>query len=79
MRYARKITGVSKVYAVVGGFHLGGPAFEPIVPQTVEVLAAFDPEVLVPTHCTRFRAIHALAQKMPAAFHHSSVLTTFAL
>ena len=79
VRYARKITGISKVYAVVGGFHLGGPAFEPIVPQTVEALAAFDPEVLVPTHCTGFRAIHALAQKMPAAFHQSSVLTTFAL
>ncbi len=79
VRYARKITGISEVYAVVGGFHLGGPAFEPIVPETVEALAAFDPVVLVPTHCTGFRAIHALAQKMPEAFHQSSVLTTFAL
>ncbi len=79
VRYARKITGISKVYAVVGGFHLGGPAFEQIVPETVEALASFDPVVLVPTHCTGFRAIHALAQKMPEAFHQSSVLTTFAL
>ena len=79
VRYARKITGISKVYAVVGGFHLGGPAFEPIIPDTVEALAAFDPGVLVPTHCSGFRAIHALAQKMPNAYHQSSVLTTFAL
>jgi 7,8-dihydropterin-6-yl-methyl-4-(beta-D-ribofuranosyl)aminobenzene 5'-phosphate synthase len=76
VRYARKITGISKVYAVVGGFHLGGPAFEPIIPDTVEALAAFDPGVLVPTHCSGFRAIHALAQKMPNAYHQSSVLTT---
>ena len=79
VRYAKKITGISEVYAVVGGFHLGGPAFEQIIPETVEALASFDPGVLVPTHCTGFRAIHALAQKMPEAFHQSSVLTTFAL
>ena len=79
VRYARKITGISEVYAVVGGFHLGGPAFEPIIPETVEALAAFDPGVLVPTHCTGFKAIHALATRLPDAFHQSSVLTTFAL
>jgi len=79
VRYARKITGISEVYAVVGGFHLGGPAFEPIIPETVEALAAFDPGVLVPTHCTGFKAIHALATRLPDAFYQSSVLTTFAL
>jgi 7,8-dihydropterin-6-yl-methyl-4-(beta-D-ribofuranosyl)aminobenzene 5'-phosphate synthase len=79
VRYATKITGIDKVHAIIGGFHLGGPAFESIIPETVEALAAFDPGVLVPTHCTGFRAIHALAQRMPDAFHQSSVLTTFAL
>ena len=79
VRYARKITGISEVHAIVGGFHLGGPAFEPIIPETVEALAAFDPGVLVPTHCTGFKAIHALATRLPDAFYQSSVLTTFAL
>jgi 7,8-dihydropterin-6-yl-methyl-4-(beta-D-ribofuranosyl)aminobenzene 5'-phosphate synthase len=79
VRHARKLTGVSEVYAVIGGFHLGGPAFEPIIPETVEALAAFDPGVLVPSHCTGYKAMHALHARLPAAFHQSSVLTTFAL
>lgn len=79
VRYARKITGIGKVHAIIGGFHLGGPAFESIIPETVEALAAFDPGVLVPTHCTGFKAIHALATRLPDAFHQSSVGTTFAL
>jgi len=79
VRYATKITGTSEVYAVIGGFHLGGPAFEPIIPDTVEALAAFDPGVVVPTHCTGYKAIHALLSRLPEAFHQSSVLTTFAL
>jgi len=79
VRYARKITGISEVHAIVGGFHLGGPAFELIIPETVEALAAFDPGVLVPTHCTGYKVIYALYARMPDAFHQSSVLTTFAL
>jgi 7,8-dihydropterin-6-yl-methyl-4-(beta-D-ribofuranosyl)aminobenzene 5'-phosphate synthase len=38
VRHATKITGISEVHAIVGGFHLGGPAFEPIIPETVEAL-----------------------------------------
>jgi 7,8-dihydropterin-6-yl-methyl-4-(beta-D-ribofuranosyl)aminobenzene 5'-phosphate synthase len=79
VRYARKITGMEKVHAIIGGFHLNGPAFEPMIPQTVAALAAFEPDVLVPTHCTGFEAIHALADRMPAAFYQGSVGTTFVL
>jgi 7,8-dihydropterin-6-yl-methyl-4-(beta-D-ribofuranosyl)aminobenzene 5'-phosphate synthase len=79
VRQATKLTGISQVYAIVGGFHLGGPAFEPIIPETVEALAALDPGVLVPTHCTGYKAIHALYDRLPDAFHQSSDLTTFAL
>jgi 7,8-dihydropterin-6-yl-methyl-4-(beta-D-ribofuranosyl)aminobenzene 5'-phosphate synthase len=79
VRYATKITGIGEVYAVVGGFHLGGPAFEPTIPETVEALAAFDPGLLVPAHCTGYKATHALNARLPNAFHQSSVLTTFAL
>jgi 7,8-dihydropterin-6-yl-methyl-4-(beta-D-ribofuranosyl)aminobenzene 5'-phosphate synthase len=79
VRHATKITGISEVHAIIGGFHLGGPAFEPTIPETVEALAAFDPGVLVATHCTGYRATHALNARLPDAFHQSSVLTTFAL
>lgn len=79
VRYARKLTGIDQVYAVIGGFHLNGPYFEPIIPQTCEALAAFMPTFLVPTHCTGWRAMHTLAREFPDAFIQSSVGTRFDL
>ncbi len=71
--YARRLTGVDRVAAVVGGFHLSGPAFEPIIDPTVDALAAFHPEVVVPAHCTGWRAGHALATRLPDAYVPNSV------
>jgi 7,8-dihydropterin-6-yl-methyl-4-(beta-D-ribofuranosyl)aminobenzene 5'-phosphate synthase len=77
VRYARKITGVDQVYAVIGGFHLAAPIPEPVIWQTVEALAEFGPEVVVPGHCTGWRAIHALAAAFPDAFVQGSVGTRY--
>jgi 7,8-dihydropterin-6-yl-methyl-4-(beta-D-ribofuranosyl)aminobenzene 5'-phosphate synthase len=30
-RYARRLTGNRPLYAVMGGFHLNGPLFEPLI------------------------------------------------
>ncbi|MCL4421602.1 MAG: MBL fold metallo-hydrolase [Actinobacteria bacterium] len=76
-RYARRLTGVEKVYAVIGGFHLGGPIFEPIIPHVTQELAALEPAVIVPAHCTGWKATHALAAKMENAFIQNSVGTKF--
>ncbi len=66
--YARKVTGVDKVHVVMGGFHLTGPAFEPIIGQTIEGLQAFKPDYVVPTHCTGRKAAMAFEEAMPAEF-----------
>jgi 7,8-dihydropterin-6-yl-methyl-4-(beta-D-ribofuranosyl)aminobenzene 5'-phosphate synthase len=79
VRYARKLTGVERVYAVIGGFHLNGPLFEPIIPNTCEALAELAPEVIVPAHCTGWRATHALAARFPDVFIQNSVGTRFEL
>lgn len=76
-RYARRLTGVDKVHAVMGGFHLGGPLFEPIIPQVTKELASLQPEVVVPGHCTGWKATHAIAAAMPDAFIQNSVGTRF--
>jgi len=34
-RYALRLTGVAKLHAVIGRFHLTGPLFEPIIDDTV--------------------------------------------
>ena len=79
VRYARKITGVDRVHAVLGGFHLAGLLFEPIIPPTVEALREIGPEVVVPSHCTGWRAIHALADAFPEGFIPGSVGTRYVL
>jgi 7,8-dihydropterin-6-yl-methyl-4-(beta-D-ribofuranosyl)aminobenzene 5'-phosphate synthase len=79
LRYARKLTGVDRLYAVIGGFHLNGPLFEPIIPHTCDALAELGPEVIVPTHCTGWRAVHTLAAQFPDAFIQNSIGTRFEL
>jgi len=78
VRYARTLTGIETVYAVIGGFHLPGPP-TPVTVRTSEALAAFAPAVIVPTHCTGFPAMATLAARMPDAFIQSTVGTRFAL
>ena len=65
VRYARALTGVEPVHAVIGGFHLTGALFEPIIAPTVQALGELAPQVVVPAHCTGWRAMHELAAACP--------------
>lgn len=79
LRYARKLTGIETIYTVIGGFHLTGPAFEPLIPTVVEALRELEPKYLVPAHCTGWRATHALAATFPDGFIRNSVGTRYEL
>ncbi len=79
LRYARQLTGVEAVYAVVGGFHLTGALFEPLIPPTIAALQEIKPRYVMPGHCTGWIAIQRIAQAMPEAFIPSSVGTTLQL
>jgi 7,8-dihydropterin-6-yl-methyl-4-(beta-D-ribofuranosyl)aminobenzene 5'-phosphate synthase len=68
VRHAQRLTGVSAVAALVGGLHLSGPAFEPVIGPTVDALVAMAPSLVVPGHCTGWRAQHALAAALPNAW-----------
>ncbi len=71
--YARKITGTTKVYAVMGGFHLAGKENESRIGQTVDELKKINPKLVVPSHCTGWRGMCAIANVMPNAFVWNSV------
>ena len=64
VRQAQKATGIDKVHAVVGGFHLA-PAPDEIVAKTVEAFRAIDPDYVIPMHCTGLNTIIALHREMP--------------
>jgi 7,8-dihydropterin-6-yl-methyl-4-(beta-D-ribofuranosyl)aminobenzene 5'-phosphate synthase len=76
VRQAKRLTGVEDVYAALGGFHLRDGE---IIPLTVAALAAERPAVLVPAHCTSWKAQHALAAGLPDAFRPNAVGSRFEL
>ena len=79
IRQARALSGVDRVHAIIGGFHLSGPLFEPIIAPTVAALREIAPEMIVPAHCTGWRATHLIAREFPGAFVQNSVGTRFML
>ena len=78
-RYARRLTKERPLYAVMGGFHLNGPIFEPLIPRVLEDLSALAPGVVVPAHCTGWRAQHAMAARFGEAFIPNTIGTRFEL
>ncbi len=75
LKYAQRLTGIDKVHAFVGGFHLTGGLFEQIIPRTITELIAIGPDIIVPGHCTGWRATHELTSKLPEAYVQTSVGT----
>jgi 7,8-dihydropterin-6-yl-methyl-4-(beta-D-ribofuranosyl)aminobenzene 5'-phosphate synthase len=71
--YAQQITGTKKVHAVIGGFHLAGKTFESRIQPTIEELQKINPRLIVPSHCTGWRAMCAMAKAFPEAFVWNSV------
>jgi 7,8-dihydropterin-6-yl-methyl-4-(beta-D-ribofuranosyl)aminobenzene 5'-phosphate synthase len=65
VRQARAVTGVEKVHAVMGGFHLSGPGKDDMVSETVAAMAAIGPDFVIPTHCTGRQAVLAFEKAMP--------------
>ena len=76
VRYVQKLTGERRVAGIVGGFHLSGPMFEAIIPPTVAAFEELAPALLMPAHCTGWKAVHRLAARFPDAFVQSAVGTT---
>ncbi|GEP03590.1 MBL fold metallo-hydrolase [Methylobacterium oxalidis] len=72
VRQAQEVSGVEKVHAIVGGFHLG-PAPKDYLTQVVAEIRRLEPDVVVPMHCSGLNfALEAQAQ-MP---EHVIVPTT---
>jgi 7,8-dihydropterin-6-yl-methyl-4-(beta-D-ribofuranosyl)aminobenzene 5'-phosphate synthase len=66
--YARKVTGIDKVHAVMGGFHLSGALFEPIIQRTTEEMKKLAPRYIIPVHCTGRKAVINMEREMPDEF-----------
>ncbi|UTB32376.1 MAG: MBL fold metallo-hydrolase [Methanobacterium sp. ERen5] len=77
VNYSKKITGTDEVHAVLGGFHLTGPLFEPIIKPTIDEMKKIDPDYVVPMHCTGWDAINQFKEEMPDNVILDTVGTTY--
>jgi 7,8-dihydropterin-6-yl-methyl-4-(beta-D-ribofuranosyl)aminobenzene 5'-phosphate synthase len=64
VRQAQKVSGIQKVHAVVGGFHLA-PAPDEIVAKTVAAFKDINPDYIIPMHCPGVNTIMAVHMAMP--------------
>jgi 7,8-dihydropterin-6-yl-methyl-4-(beta-D-ribofuranosyl)aminobenzene 5'-phosphate synthase len=77
IKYTQKVARTDKVHAVLGGFHLSGALFEPIIGVTIEEMKKMCPDIIVPMHCTGWKAINQFAKEMPQQFVLNTVGTTY--
>ncbi len=76
VRGAIKVSGISKVHAILGGFHLM-PMPQEYVRSTVAALKEINPDYLIPMHCTGTTFYEVAKQEMPGRVLLSSTGTRF--
>jgi 7,8-dihydropterin-6-yl-methyl-4-(beta-D-ribofuranosyl)aminobenzene 5'-phosphate synthase len=67
VKQAQKVSGVEKVHAILGGFHLINAKPE-IIQNTITDIKEIGPDFVAPAHCTGFEAVVAFSKAMPEAF-----------
>jgi 7,8-dihydropterin-6-yl-methyl-4-(beta-D-ribofuranosyl)aminobenzene 5'-phosphate synthase len=64
VRQAQEVSGVRKVHAIMGGFHLG-PAPAAYLNQVVAEIRKLEPDAVIPMHCSGNNFIQAVREQMP--------------
>ncbi|MGI0000761.1 MAG: MBL fold metallo-hydrolase, partial [Nitrososphaeraceae archaeon] len=77
INYARKVTGINKVYAIIGGFHLSGEEYNDSIPLTITELLKIDSQYIIPCHCTGWKACNEIIRAMPQKYLQTSVGSIF--
>lgn len=73
---AQEVSGIGKVHAVMGGFHLA-PASKAYLAQVVAELKKLDIDYLIPMHCSGTNFVNALTEHMPEKLILSSTGSRF--
>jgi 7,8-dihydropterin-6-yl-methyl-4-(beta-D-ribofuranosyl)aminobenzene 5'-phosphate synthase len=79
INYAKKVTGINKIHAIIGGFHLpaDGGIYEAAIEPSLKEFQRAQPDYLIPCHCTGWKATNRIIEAMPEKFIQSGVGTTF--
>jgi 7,8-dihydropterin-6-yl-methyl-4-(beta-D-ribofuranosyl)aminobenzene 5'-phosphate synthase len=64
VRQAQEVSGIERVHAIVGGFHLG-PAPADYLAEVVSEIRKLKPDVLIPMHCSGLNFVQEARRQMP--------------
>jgi 7,8-dihydropterin-6-yl-methyl-4-(beta-D-ribofuranosyl)aminobenzene 5'-phosphate synthase len=78
IKQAQEASGVGKVHAVIGGFHLA-PYKDDYVRQTIDELKQIGPDHVIPLHCTGEPFYLMAKAEMPTNLLRSYTGTRFVL
>jgi 7,8-dihydropterin-6-yl-methyl-4-(beta-D-ribofuranosyl)aminobenzene 5'-phosphate synthase len=77
IRQAQAASGVQKVHAVIGGFHIVPPLNDDYIRQVVATLKEINPDYLIPGHCSGDRFYDLARIELGDKVIHSAVGTRF--
>jgi 7,8-dihydropterin-6-yl-methyl-4-(beta-D-ribofuranosyl)aminobenzene 5'-phosphate synthase len=77
VKQAQKVSGVDKVHAVIGGFHIVPPLGDDYIQNTIAAFQEINPDHLIPAHCSGDRFYDLARAAMPDKVIHSAVGTRF--
>jgi len=77
IKQAQKVSGIDKVHAVIGGFHIVPPLGDDYIRDTIAAFREIDPDHLIPAHCTGDRFYDLAREALGDKVIHSAVGTRF--
>ena len=77
IRQAQAVSGLQKVHAVIGGFHIVPPLDDTYIRQVVATLNEINPDYLIPGHCSGDRFYDLAREELGDKVIHSAVGTRF--
>ena len=77
IRQAQETSGIQKVHAVIGGFHLVPPLTDDYFRQVIIALKDINPDYLMPAHCVGEPFYDMVRREMPGKVFQSNVGTLY--
>ncbi|MHA1231173.1 MAG: MBL fold metallo-hydrolase [Candidatus Helarchaeota archaeon] len=78
IKHGQKISGIDKIYAVIGGFHLNW-SNDNQIQKIIDILEEYNPKLICGMHCTGFRFNAKLKERLPDKMSLGAVGTEFYL
>jgi 7,8-dihydropterin-6-yl-methyl-4-(beta-D-ribofuranosyl)aminobenzene 5'-phosphate synthase len=77
IRQAQAASGIQKVHAIIGGFHIVPPLTDDYIWQVIAAFKEINPDFLIPGHCAGERFYDLVRAELPDKVIHSAVGTRF--